>query len=91
MTTTFAVGIPKTLWMTANRDYGRGGHKQRIVRDLHWLATVAARNTGIETLPTPCTITWTINVGARGKMKTAPNGGGTPQGPDPLPNATRRG
>lgn len=73
MTTMFAVGIPKTLWMTANRDYGRGGHKQRIIRDLHWLATVAARNTGIQTLPTPCTITWTIHYPKGVGRADAPN------------------
>ncbi|MDO4243506.1 MAG: hypothetical protein Q4C85_07085 [Actinomyces sp.] len=52
--------VPKSLWMSANRQIARPGHRQRIISDLHVLAALGARQAGVRRLPEPCTIVWEI-------------------------------
>lgn len=52
--------IPASMWMTANRDYGRTGYKQRMVTGLQQLAGLAARAANLPAMPDPCDLTWTI-------------------------------
>lgn len=40
---TLALDIPPALWLTSNRGYTNHGQKARVVRDIHALVKVAAR------------------------------------------------
>ena len=61
MTWTLTIDIPNSAWMTANRDYGRGGWKKRLVTDLQNLAVIVAGKNRMPSIPAPCDITWTIH------------------------------
>lgn len=46
MTTTLTFTIPKSLWLTSNRQISNRGYRQRIVGDLQQIAATTARQAG---------------------------------------------
>ncbi len=55
-----ALEVPSSMWMSANREYGRGGYKKRLVTDLQRLTMLAARAAQVLPMPDPCDVLWTI-------------------------------